>query len=149
MKTYQELLEKAPKKPNPYDKPKTDGPKKTDYVKYPDHLTHHVDGWETVKTSHASDREGERGHMPGGHHDFMKKVVGHVSKVTHPKNGEYLYVSKKHDQGVVVNVNHEHKQVRAITVLPPGRHHPKEGTKKIMVEGIEFILPTVILEDED
>ena len=149
MKSYREILDEAKqKKPNPYAKAPEANPDFV-YKKYPESKTHKIGDWETVKTDHANERAHERGggDLPGGHHEFMSKVVAHVSKLKEPKNGEYYYHSKKHDQGAFLYVHHNPKQIRVKTILPKSNTTlARAGDKKIMLEGVEY---DVIMLDED
>jgi len=110
-----------------------------------------IHGWEVVKTKHGQDRENERhaGELPGGHHEFMHKVIKKISGVKNPRSGEFMYHSAKHNQAAVLNVDHEKKQLRVITVLPKGRTMPKPGTQKFMVEGVEQELECIVLHDTE
>jgi hypothetical protein len=110
-----------------------------------------IHGWEVVKTKHGQDRENERhaGELPGGHHEFMHKVIKKISGVKNPRSGEFMYHSAKHNQAAVLNVDHEKKQLRVITVLPKGRTTPKPGTQKFMVEGVEQELECIVLHDTE
>ena len=113
--------------------------------------TETINGWEVVKTKHGSDRAHERhnGELPGGHHDFMHKVIKKVSGVKNPRSGEFMYHSAKHNQAAVLNVDHVNKQLRVITVLPKGKSIPKPGTQKFMIEGLVHDIEVVMLEDTD
>ena len=110
-----------------------------------------IHGWEVVKTKHGHEREHERhgGELPGGHHEFMHKVIKKISGVKNPRSGEFMYHSAKHNQAAVLNVDHEKKQLRVITVLPKGKSTPKPGTQKFMIEGVEQDIEVVILEDTE
>ena len=110
--------------------------------------TSNIHGWEVVKTSHGHDREQERhgGQLPGGHEEFIKKVIEKNKSFRNPKSGEYMYHSAKHNQAAVLNVDHEKKQLRVITVLPKGKTFPKPGTKKIMVESLGKEYDVIILD---
>lgn len=110
-----------------------------------------INGWEVVRTKHGVEREHERhgGDLPGGHHDFMHKVTKKIDSVKTPKSGEYMYHSMKHNQAAVLNVDHEKKQLRVITVLPHGKSIPKPGTRKVMIEGVEQDVECVVLYDTE
>lgn len=110
-----------------------------------------IHGWEVVKTKHGQEREHERhgGELPGGHHEFMHKVIKKISGVKNPRSGEFMYHSAKHNQAAVLNVDHEKKQLRVITVLPKGKTIPKPGTQKFMVEGVEQELECIVLHDTE
>lgn len=113
--------------------------------------THTINGWEVVKTKHGVEREHERhgGELPGGHHEFMHKVIKKISGVKNPRSGEFMYHSMKHNQAAVLNVDHEKKQLRVITVLPKGKSIPKPGTQKFMIEGVEQDIECVVLYDTE
>lgn len=111
-----------------------------------------IGDWYVLKTVHSNVREKERftdkdKEVPGGIDGFMKKVVDRLGRFQKVIKGEYLYWSPKLNQGMVLNVDPEFrerddddavKQIRVITILPPGKSNAKPGTKKIMVEGIEY-----------
>lgn len=126
---------------------------RTSYFSTPKHneRTSKIDGWEVVKTSHGYEREQERhdGQLPGGHEEFMKKVIAKNRSFKNPRSGEYMYHSAKHNQAAILNVDHGKKQLRVITVLPRGRTLPKVGTKKIMIEALDKEIPVIFLDDEE
>lgn len=144
------MTEAKVKKPNPYAKPKAENPNFV-YKHFPKEQIHKVGDWETTKTDHAVERADQRsgGDLPGGHHDFMHKVVKHVSNVKNPRNGEFYYHSKKHDQGAFLYVHHNPKQIRVKTILPKGKSHMTQaGDKMFMVEG-SSLENCVLLNDDD
>lgn len=70
-----------------------------------------------------------------------------MSKLKNPKNGEFYYHSKKHNQGAFLYVHHSPKQIRVKTILPTGNTKlAQAGDKKIVLEGVEY---DVIMIDED
>lgn len=113
--------------------------------------TQHLHGWEVVHSKHGKYDHLERhgGELPGGDHEFVGKVVKKIAGLKNPRSGEFMYHSKKHDQAALMNVDHEKKQLRVITVLPKGRSHPRPGTQKIMMEGVERDLECVVLHDTE
>lgn len=151
-KTYKKFLEEAKvKKPNPYAK-KEEKPTNPDFVykPYPEHMIHRIGSWETIKTKHANERADQRsgGDLPGGHHDFMSKVIHHVSGLKQPKNGEYLYHSRKHDQGAVLYIHNEPKQIRVKTIHDKGaKIMTHAGDKRVVIEGVDPDIEVIILED--
>jgi hypothetical protein len=122
-----------------------------EYVNDHKDRTDTIHGWSVVKTKHGLEREHERhgGELPGGHHEFMHKVIKKISGVKNPRSGEFMYHSMKHNQAAVLNVDHEKKQLRVITVLPKGRTVPKAGTQKFMIEGVEQVIETFVLYDTE
>ena len=113
--------------------------------------TQHLHGWEVVHSKHGKYDHLERhgGELPGGDHEFVGKVVKKIAGLKNPRSGEFMYHSKKHDQAALMNVDHENKQLRVITVLPKGRSYPRPGTQKIMMEGVERDIECVILHDTE
>lgn len=122
-----------------------------EYINDHESRTDTIHGWSVVKTKHGQEREHERhgGELPGGHHEFMHKVIKKISGVKNPRSGEFMYHSMKHNQAAVLNVDHEKKQLRVITVLPKGKSTPKHGTQKFMIEGVEQDIECVILHDTE
>jgi hypothetical protein len=101
-----------------------------------------ISGWSVVMTLHGVDRDKER--MNSLDDDkwnmFFERVVKKIEGFKVASSGEYLYSSMGLKINAVLNVDIEKKQIRVITVLPPNRAIPKPGTKKILVEGIEYIM---------
>ena len=104
--------------------------------------------WTFKPTTHAASQAKDR--RPEFSLDDWKKmhakVHAHVTSDTSKTNGEHLFHSKSADQSYVANVDHKNKEIRVITVLPKGKHNPKEGTKKYTMEGVEVELIYVELE---
>lgn len=155
MITYKEFFTegKKQKKPNPYAAGHVDK-SKFRYIKYGPELTTQIGNWETVKTDHGDQRGKERstGELPGGHVDFMKKVIKDVENRKTPRNGEFYYRSKKYDQGAFIYVHNDPKQMRVMSIMPKGNHFlTKAGDKEIQIEGVENCsdIETVILYDTE
>lgn len=155
MITYKEFFTegKKQKKPNPYAAGHVDK-SKFRYIKYPASHTVHIGDWETVKTDHGDERGARTasGELPGGHIDFMKKVIKDVENRQNPRNGEFYYRSMKHDQGAIIYVHHSPKQMRVKTILPKGNHTLYGvGDKEIRIESVENYpeIETVILYDTE
>lgn len=104
--------------------------------------------WTFKPTTHAASQAKDR--RPEFSLDDWKKmhakVHDHVYNDQNKTNGEHLFHSKSQDQSYVANVDHKNKEIRVITVLPKGKHNPKEGTKKYTMEGFEVELIYVELE---
>lgn len=154
MKTFKEFIAEAKKqkKPNPYAVDRAEK-SKFRYIKYKPSLTVQVGDWETVKTEHGDERGRERstGELPGGHVDFMKKVIKDIEKRKTPKNGEYYYRSVKYDQGAFLYIHNDPKQIRVLSIMPKGNHLlTKAGDREIQIEGIEENnIETVVLYDTE
>ena len=101
-----------------------------------------ISGWTVVMTLHGVDRDKERMNTLDDDkwNSFFERVVKKINGFKTANSGEYLYSSMGLKINAVLNVDVEKKQLRVITVLPPNRAIPKPGTKKILVEGIEYIM---------
>ncbi len=101
-----------------------------------------ISGWTVVMTLHGVDRDKERMNTLDDDkwNSFFERVVKKINGFKIANSGEYLYSSIGLKINTVLNVDVEKKQLRVITVLPPDRAIPKPGTKKILVEGIEYIM---------
>lgn len=99
-------------------------------------------GWEIDPSIHAASQAKDR--RPEMSVDDWKKlhrsVIAALPKK--PKGGDYLFYSKKQEQGYVASVNAKKRRIRVITVLPKGKHNPKGGagggTNLMMVESEEY-----------
>ncbi len=60
------------------------------------------------------------------------------------KSGDYVIFSKSLEQGYVIEYSTLQKLINIITCLPKGKSTPKEGTRKLVVEGVEMEL--IIIE---
>lgn len=91
-------------------------------------------------TLHGVDRDKERMNTLDDDkwNTFFERVIKKVEGFKVATSGEYLYSSIGLKINTVLNVDVEKKQLRVITVLPPDRAIPKPGTKKILIEGIEY-----------
>lgn len=79
-------------------------------------------------------------------HDFTSKIVNHIKNKTVP-NGEHVFYSHKHRQGAVVEVKHERKNAKIITVLPQGASRvAKSDTKKFITEHDDTLGTSELLE---
>ena len=101
-----------------------------------------ISGWTVVMTLHGVDRDKERMNTLNDDkwNSFFERVIKKINGFKTANSGEYLYSSIGLKINTVLNVDVEKKQLRVITVLPPNRAIPKPGTKKILVEGIEYIM---------
>lgn len=101
-----------------------------------------ISGWTVVMTLHGVDRDKERMNTLDDDkwNSFFERVVKKINGFKIANSGEYLYSSIGLKINTVLNVDVEKKQLRVITVLPPDRAIPRPGTKKILVEGIEYIM---------
>ena len=101
-----------------------------------------ISGWTVVMTLHGVDRDKERMNTLDDDkwNSFFERVVKKINGFKIANSGEYLYSSIGLKINTVLNVDVEKKQLRVITVLPPDRAIPRPGTKKILVEGIEYIV---------
>ena len=101
-----------------------------------------ISGWTVVMTLHGVDRDKERMNTLDDDkwNSFFERVVKKINGFKIANSGEYLYSSIGLKINTVLNVDVEKKQLRVITVLPPDRAIPKPGTKKILIEGIEYIV---------
>ena len=101
-----------------------------------------ISGWTVVMTLHGVDRDKERMNTLDDDkwNSFFERVVKKINGFKIANSGEYLYSSIGLKINTVLNVDVEKKQLRVITVLPPDRAIPKPGTKKILIEGIEYIM---------
>ena len=101
-----------------------------------------ISGWTVVMTLHGVDRDKERMNTLDDDkwNSFFERVVKKINGFKTANSGEYLYSSIGLKINTVLNVDVEKKQLRVITVLPPDRATPRPGTKKILVEGIEYIM---------
>ena len=101
-----------------------------------------IAGWNVVMTLHGVDRDKERMNTLDDDkwNTFFERVVKKIEGFKVASSGEYLYSSIGLKINSVLNVDVEKKQLRVITVLPPNRAIPKPGTKKILVEGVEYIM---------
>lgn len=101
-----------------------------------------ISGWTVVMTLHGVDRDKERMNTLDDDkwNSFFERVVKKINGFKIANSGEYLYSSIGLKINTVLNVDVEKKQIRVITVLPPDRAIPRPGTKKILVEGIEYIM---------
>lgn len=101
-----------------------------------------ISGWTVVMTLHGVDRDKERMNTLDDDkwNSFFERVVKKINGFKTANSGEYLYSSIGLKINTVLNVDVEKKQLRVITVLPPDRAIPRPGTKKILVEGIEYIM---------
>lgn len=99
-----------------------------------------ISGWTVVMTLHGVDRDKERMNTLDDDkwNSFFERVVKKINGFKIANSGEYLYSSIGLKINTVLNVDVEKKQLRVITVLPPDRAIPRPGTKKILVEGIEY-----------
>lgn len=96
-------------------------------------MYHWHDKW-VFKTKHALDRIKER--LKGDVIDKLKTLFKNaIDKAV--SVGEYLFYSKSLDQGFIGSVDNR-GNITAITVLPPGKSFPKDGTDKIIVEDKEY-----------
>lgn len=105
--------------------------------------TQYVNGWEVVLTTHGQERDGERtGSSFESRHAawdlFLTRVIAKIERIdpARRKAGEYLFTSRSANQSVIFNVDPTVNQLRVITILPPGRHMPKPGTPKVLIESI-------------
>lgn len=103
---------------------------------------HTQNGWEILITNHAELRNAQRtnGISDEQWTKFGDSVITRCERSADIRNGEYLFVSKSLNQAVVFNVDKKVKQLRYITILPRGKQIPKQGTSKIMVESVEYVI---------
>ena len=98
-----------------------------------------MDGWEIVKSGHGNDRESER-NASGVIDHLIARVVKRLNQIVMKitRSGEYLFFSKGLNRGAVFNVDTVAKQLRIVTVLPPGKDIAKPGTKQVIIEGVTY-----------
>ena len=101
-----------------------------------------IAGWNVVMTLHGVDRDKERMNTLDDDkwNTFFERVIKKVEGFKVATSGEYLYSSMGLKINAVLNVDVEKKQLRVNTVLPPNRAITKPGTKKILIEGVEYIM---------
>ena len=95
-------------------------------------------GWKITVRPHAGSRAVERSDMDAqAWSDFHHKVTSHLNDHDVP-DGEHVMYSRVKRQGVVVDVNRQHKKITYVTALPPGvTRSTKPGTGKHMVESVD------------
>ncbi len=109
--------------------------------------TIYVDGWEVVNTDHGKQRTGERTDLednPKTWEEYVRRAIARIEYKGY-KPGEFLITSRSLNQSVIFNVDLPRKQLRAITILPPGKHYPNSPrTGKIVIESITYNIVDVI-----
>jgi len=98
-----------------------------------------LNGWQIILTGHGSDRESLR-HAEPELDELIERTIARltqlINRITRP--GEYLFFSKSLRRGIVCNVDTGAKQLRITTVLPTGRDFAKEGTRQVIIEGVQY-----------
>lgn len=102
-------------------------------------ITLTIKGWEVIERHHALVRTGER-HADDVMEQLLDRIVNRlnavVNRITRP--GEYLFFSTSLNRGVVCDVTPQTKRIRVITVLDAGKQLALAGTKKVIIEGIQY-----------
>lgn len=104
-------------------------------------------GWKFAATIHAAAQEFDRRPDMDEENwkDFHRRVYDKIQKMK-PINGEFIFFSKKYQQGYVAAVDFEINSVRVITVLPKGKSRPKPGTIRMIIEGKTYDLEVFVCE---
>ena len=104
-------------------------------------ITLTINGWEVIERHHALVRTGER-HADTVIDELLDRVVNRlnaiVNRITRP--GEYLFFSVGLNRGIVCDVTPQTKRIRVITVLDAGKQVALAGTKKVIIEGVQYDL---------
>lgn len=107
-------------------------------------ITLTIGGWEVIERRHALIRTNER-HADAVIDELLDRVVNRlnmlVGRITRP--GEYLFFSTGLNRGIVCDVTPQTKRLRVITVLDSGKQIALPGTKKVIIEGIQYEVITV------
>ena len=78
--------------------------------------------------------------------DYKKQYVPQGQLPAKVKNGEVLFYSRKQKQGYFTNIDHQTKEVRMITVLPPGKSRvTKPDDQRIVLDHVEIPENTQII----
>lgn len=106
-----------------------------------------LDDWSFEATIHAAAQEYERrpDMTEEDWKDFHSRVYDKI-KTMKPLGGEFIFFSKKYQQAYVAAVDFNNATVRVITVLPKGRSNPKPGTIRMIIEGKQYELQTVMID---
>ena len=107
-------------------------------------------GWLVKSSIHASAQAEDRRKeftLKDWKKLHIKGIAELESENVYPTSEFFLIYSKSQEQGYIVKVSWRRKDIRIITVLPKGKNTPKDGTSKLVVEGLE-ITNLVTLEVE-
>lgn len=109
-----------------------------------------VDGWEVQNRIHSQSRQVDRtGDMDQSGLDyFLTRLIKKVDTWSNKVNKEFLVRSRSKNQSIIVNVDnvmngdarnpHQVKQIRVMTILPPGKHIATPGTPTIQIESVTY-----------
>lgn len=97
-----------------------------------------LNGWVIEPTIHAASQQYIR--RPDMDKEAWKRFHRNVlyGMPKNIENGEYLFFSKSFNQAYIVALSK--RKIRVITVLPKGRGNPKPGTKKLIIESVEYVV---------
>lgn len=98
-----------------------------------------IDGWEIIERYHSLVRNDQRSanDVIG---ELLVRVIKRLNMIVNriTKPGEYLFFSNGLNRAIVCDVNPSTKRIRVITTLPPGKEFATPGTKKVIIEGVQY-----------
>jgi hypothetical protein len=103
-------------------------------------LVVNIDGWEIIKRHHSLIRGDQRNVADDIIDDLLTRVVKRLNMIVNriTKPGEYLLFSSGLNRGIVCDVNPPNKKIRVMTTLPAGHDFALAGTKKLIIEGVQY-----------
>lgn len=91
-----------------------------------------IGDWKFIETNHSKEREKTR---TGLSFSDIRSIYGRIhKKLNGLRIGDYMFTSKEYNFSIVTHIDPTKRQVRILTILPFGKHSPKPGTQKILME---------------